>query len=103
MRKAEGFINWVETIENIEWHNEYSSLEIANYFKQLSKDKKRMYHIRDYLRDNNPNPKMNISLKNAFGNNLVIFNETKMKVEGIKDALLNVYAPVVKAFLFMSN
>ena len=26
MRKAEGFINWVETIENIEWHNEYSSL-----------------------------------------------------------------------------
>jgi len=101
MRKVERFINWVENTDKIEWNKEYNSPEIGSYFEKLSKDKKRMYHIRDYLLDNNPNPKMNNSLKNTFGNNLVIFNETNMQVEDVKEALLNVYAPVINAFLFM--
>jgi pimeloyl-ACP methyl ester carboxylesterase len=102
-RRIESFIQWVENEEKIEWNKEYSSIEIANYFEELSKDKERMVAISNYLQNNNPTPKMYEALKTAFGDNLVTFNETNMQVEDVKEALMKVYAPVVKAFLFMSK
>jgi hypothetical protein len=102
-RRIERFIQWIETEEKIEWNKEYSSIEIANYFEELSKDKERMVAISNYLQNNNPTPKMYEALKTAFGDNLVTFNETNMQVEDVKEALMKVYAPVVKAFLFMSK
>lgn len=102
-RRIERFIQWVNNEEKIEWNKEYNSIEIAKYFQDLSKDKERMIGIRNYLLNNDPTPKMYDSLKLAFGDNLIVFNETNMQVEDVKKALLNVYAPVVKAFLFMSN
>jgi pimeloyl-ACP methyl ester carboxylesterase len=103
LRRVERFLNWVETAEKIEWSKEYSSPEIANYFRQLSMDKERIYHIRDYLRENNPTPKMNNELERAFGNNMVVFNESIMQVNDVRSALLNVYYPVIKAFIFMTT
>ncbi|MFH4967303.1 alpha/beta hydrolase [Gaetbulibacter sp. M240] len=103
MRRLERFISWVESTKKIEWNKEYSSPERAHFFEKLSKDKKRMYHIRDYLVDNNPIPKMNASLKRAFGNNLVVFNESLLQVNDVRTALLNVSYPVIKAFLFMTS
>ena len=101
--RIERFIRWVETEDKIEWNKEYSSPEIAKYFENLANDKQRMADIRDYLQNNNPSPKMNEDLKTAFGVNLVIFNETNMKIDDVKDVLMKVYAPVVNAFLYMSN
>jgi pimeloyl-ACP methyl ester carboxylesterase len=101
--RIERFIRWVETEDNIGWDKEYSSIEIANYFEDLSIDKERMTAIRDYLQKNNPSPQMNERIRKAFGDNLVIFNETNIKIEDIKEALMNVYNPVVNAFLYMSN
>jgi len=103
MRRIEGFIDWVEKVEKIEWSKEYSSKEIAAYFEKLSKDKSRMNHIRNYLKINNPNPKMYSSLKRAFGNKLVIFNESMLKSNDNRVRLLNLYYPVSKTFLFMNT
>jgi len=103
MRRVEQFIKWVESGEKINWENEYSSAEIAHYFEKLSKDRERMYHIRHYLKENNQLPNMNKSLVRAFNNNLVVFNESPMQVTDVRDALMNVYLPVVRAFLYMTN
>ncbi len=102
-RRIEKFIQWVQNEKNTKWNKEYNSTEIANYFEELSNDKKRMTDIKDYLEKNNPTPEMYEGLKMAFGDNLIIFNETNMQVDDVKEALMNVYAPIVNAFLFMSN
>lgn len=101
LKRMERFIEWVETTDKINWNKEYSSPEIANYFAKLSNDKDRMYYIRDYLQDNNPTPRMNTALIRAFDNNLVVFNETHLEADNLREALMNVYLPVTKAFLFM--
>ena len=101
--RIERFIRWVENEQNIEWNKEYSSPEIANYFEKLANDRPRMTDIKNYLQNNNPSPKMNEALKTVFGDNLVIFNETSMQIDDVKEALMNVYAPVVNAFLYMTN
>lgn len=102
-RRIERFIQWINSNQHIEWDKEYSSAERANYFEELAKDEERMVGIRDYLQNNNPTPKMYEALRLAFGDNLVIYNETNMKIEDVREALLKVYAPVINAFLFMTN
>jgi pimeloyl-ACP methyl ester carboxylesterase len=103
LKRIERFIERVESTDNINWESEYSSQKIADYFNKLSVNKDRMYYIRDYLKDNNPTPRMNSALIRAFDDNLVIFNETRLEVENVREALMNVYLPVTNAFLYMAK
>jgi len=97
------FIERVDRNPNYDWSTYSESDEINSYFKALASDKKKMQYILDYFEQNNPAPQMNLALKRAFGNNLVLFNESNDYSETWWPLIEKVYIPVMKGFFYLNN
>ena len=101
--RIDRFIQGVERNPDYNW-NDYSELdEVNSYFKALASDKKRMRHIQEYFEQNNPAPQMNWALRNAFGSNLIQFNETNDDSESWWQLIEEVYIPVMKGFFYVNT
>lgn len=101
--RIERFIRGVERNPTFDWTTYSKSDEVNSYFKALASDKKRMKYILDYFENNNPYPKMNSSLRRAFENNLVQFNEKNDNSDSWWTLIENVYIPVMKGFFYINN
>ena len=98
MGRIERFIGWVEKNPDIEWEQYYHSDAIRTYFKNLATDRERMEHIRKYLDEENPTTLMQAALRRAFGDHLVVFNETRFELGYPEETLMQMYAPVTNNF-----
>lgn len=100
--RIDRFIQRVERNPDYDWSTYNESEEVSSYFKALASDKERMLHIQNYFRQNNPTPQMNLALKRAFGDKLVLFSESNNQSETWWHLIENLYIPVMKGFFFVN-